>query len=317
MRKKRIVVVGGGHGLSVILKGLKNILNIDITAIVTVADDGGSTGRLRKQYAVPAMGDIRNVLIALSKSETLLAQLMDYRFEGVDEEDVGGHNLGNLIITAMTETTGNFMEAISELSKVLNVAGTITPSTSEIVTLYARMSDGTIVKGESNIPNYYNHIEEVFYDRDIKATSLAINAIKKADIIVFGIGSLYTSILPNIIIKEIKQAINKSKATKIYLCNTMSQHGETDGYSVSDHVLAIEKHLESEMDVVVCANDTLPSNILLRYEEEQAYPIAKDELKRGVLIERELLDFSSLQIKHSPEKLEQLFIELLKEYGKK
>ena len=185
---KNVVVIGGGSGQSVILKGLKQVADINITTIVTVADDGGSTGRLRRQFHIPAMGDIRNVMCALAKEETLFTHLMEYRFEG--EDDVGGHNLGNLILTALTEKEGSFMDAISEISKILNVKGTILPATTQVITLFARMSDGTVVRGESNIPNFDNRIREIFYDEKVEANPEAMDAIIQADVIFIGIGLL-------------------------------------------------------------------------------------------------------------------------------
>ena len=256
MTRKKVVVIGGGHGQSAILRGIKKIEEIDITAIVTVADDGGSTGRLRRHFHIPAMGDIRNVLISLGESETLLATLMDYRFEssGDIDEDVMGHNLGNLILTAMTQSCGSFMESITTLCKVLNVRGDIIPATSQVITLFARMQDGTIVRGESNIPNISNRIREVFYEEKVSATPAAIEAILNADVVVLGIGSVYTSILPNLIIPEIKEALEKSKAKVVYYCNAMTQPGETDGYSLEDHVEAFRHH-GSDVDMVVMADE--------------------------------------------------------------
>ena len=164
--KKRVVVLGGGTGQAVMLRGLKQIEDIELTAIVTVADDGGSTGRLRRSFHIPAMGDLRNVMIAMAESESLLGNLMNYRFDDTIEgsNELSGHNLGNLILTALTQTSGSFMEAITQISNVLNVKGDILPSTSQIITLYAEMEDGTIVRGESNIPKVRNRIKRVFYD---------------------------------------------------------------------------------------------------------------------------------------------------------
>ena len=311
---KRLVVIGGGHGQSTILRGLKEIKNIHISTIVTVADDGGSTGRLRRHFHIPAMGDVRNVMIALSKEEPLLAKLMDYRFDDLDGEDVGGHNLGNLILTALTQQTGNFMEAISDISKVLNVAGDIIPATTQVVTLFARMEDGTIVAGESNIPEYDNRIEEVFYNTEVHATESAVEAIEKADMIIFGIGSIYTSILPNIIIDEIREAILKSDATRIYICNAMTQHGETDGYSLEDHVQAIEKHLRGLVDLVIFAQDEIPESALKNYEEELAFPVMIREKDHTYKIfSTDLLSFQNDLIRHVPSKIQFAIEKLINE----
>ncbi|MBR5005022.1 MAG: uridine diphosphate-N-acetylglucosamine-binding protein YvcK [Erysipelotrichaceae bacterium] len=305
MTRKKVVVIGGGHGQSAILRGIKKIEEIDITAIVTVADDGGSTGRLRRHFHIPAMGDIRNVLISLGESETLLATLMDYRFEssGDIDEDVMGHNLGNLILTAMTQSCGSFMESITTLCKVLNVRGDIIPATSQVITLFARMQDGTIVRGESNIPNISNRIREVFYEEKVSATPAAIEAILNADVVVLGIGSVYTSILPNLIIPEIKEALEKSKAKVVYYCNAMTQPGETDGYSLEDHVEAFRHH-GSDVDMVVMADDEIPDEILQRYHDEGSVEVKMKENDHDYEIMRcSLLDFSRSLVRHDSDKI--------------
>lgn len=305
MARKKVVVIGGGHGQSAILRGIKKIEEIDITAIVTVADDGGSTGRLRRHFHIPAMGDIRNVLISLGESETLLATLMDYRFEsnGQQDEDVMGHNLGNLILTAMTQSCGSFMESITTLCKVLNVRGDIIPATSQVITLFARMQDGTIVRGESNIPNISNRIREVFYEEKVSATPAAIGAILNADVVVLGIGSVYTSILPNLIIPEIKEALEKSKAKVVYYCNAMTQPGETDGYSLEDHVEAFRHH-GSDVDMVVMADDEIPDEILQRYHDEGSIEVRmKENVHDYEIMKCSLLDFSRSLVRHDSDKI--------------
>ena len=304
MTRKKVVVIGGGHGQSAILRGIKKIEEIDLTAIVTVADDGGSTGRLRRHFHIPAMGDIRNVLISLGESETLLATLMDYRFESNGEdEDVMGHNLGNLILTAMTQSCGSFLDSISTLCKVLNVRGDIIPATSQVITLFARMQDGTIVRGESNIPNISNRIREVFYEEKVSATPAAIEAILSADIVVLGIGSVYTSILPNLIIPEIKEALEKSKAKVVYYCNAMTQPGETDGYSMEDHVEAFRHH-GSDVDMVVMADDRIPDEILKRYHDEGSIEVKMNETSHDYEIMKcSLLDFSRDLVRHDSDKI--------------
>ena len=305
MARKKVVVIGGGHGQSAILRGIKKIEEIDITAIVTVADDGGSTGRLRRHFHIPAMGDIRNVLISLGESETLLATLMDYRFEssGDIDEDVMGHNLGNLILTAMTQSCGSFMESITTLCKVLNVRGDIIPATSQVITLFARMQDGTIVRGESNIPNISNRIREVFYEEKVSATPAAIEAILNADVVVLGIGSVYTSILPNLIIPEIKEALEKSKAKVVYYCNAMTQPGETDGYSLEDHVEAFRHH-GSDVDMVVMADDEIPDEILQRYHDEGSIEVRmKENVHDYEIMKCSLLDFSRSLVRHDSDKI--------------
>lgn len=307
MAKKKVVVIGGGRGQSNLLRGLKTIEDIHLTSLVTVADDGGSTGRLRELFDIPAMGDIRNVMIALAESETLLSRLMAYRFKELEDSELSGHNLGNLILAAMTESSGNFMESIGAISKVLNVKGDIVPSSCQVITLYARMIDGTIVKGEKNIPTKRNRVKEVFYLDEVNASAQAIVAIEEADVIIYGIGSLYTSICPNLIIKDIQEALKRTHAKKIYVCNAMSQTGETDGYTVEDHVDALIKHSKSTVDAVVMANDRIPKAVLKLYEAEETHQIT---LGRKVhdypVITGKLLDFKEGLITHDSMKVAQL-----------
>lgn len=312
--KRNVVVIGGGHGQSAVLKGLKNCRGISLTAIVTVADDGGSTGRLRREFHIPAVGDIRNVMTALAEEETMFTRLMDYRFE--DDEGVhgemSGHNLGNLVLTALTRSSGSLEEAVRQISSVLKVQGKIVPSTNETVTLYAVMEDGTIVKGESNIPRVRNKITRVYYDHPVRATGDAVQALREADYIVYGIGSLYTSILPNLIIDGIRSEIQKSGAKKIYFCNSMTQAGETEGYTMEDHVEAIEKTVGSSVDVVYYADDAIPSSVLQRYRKENAEPVRigrrwhRYEVRR-----RKMLDFSRNNVRHDSDRIRQVFEEEL------
>ena len=313
----KVVVIGGGTGSSTMLRGLKKLENLHLTSIVTVADSGGSTGRLRDRYHLPAMGDIRNVMGALAQSESLLTSLMDYRFEDVkrvgSDRDIGGHNLGNLILTALIQKFGNMNTAIGEISKVLNVKGDIIPSTTQTIQLYARMIDGTIVMGEDNIPKGTNQIEKVFYTEHVEATPKAIKAINEADIVILGIGSLYTSILPNIIIDGIKKAIKESPAKVIYYCNVMTQRGETDFYSIEDHVRAIEKHGQFELDGVVIASDTIPTSLQEIYKREDSSPVKTDGSPHKYLVYRyPLLTFQNQQVRHDPLLVAKSFVHLLK-----
>lgn len=313
-KKRRIVIIGGGHGQAAICRGVKNIKDADISAIVTVADDGGSTGRLRRQFHIPAMGDIRNVMIALAESETMLSSLMDYRFEDPNgtETDVSGHNLGNLILTAMTQQCGSFLEAVQTIGKVLRVKGEIIPATTQVISLYARMDDGVIVKGEANIPDVSNHIREVFYQQDVKATPQAVNAIMKADLIIYGIGSVYTSILPNVIIPEIREALEKTKAERVYFCNAMTQPGETDGYSLEDHVQALLDH-GAPVDAVLAANDIMPAEVVERYEKEGSTVVRiRREEHSYRIIRRQMLQFDRGLVRHDPARI-QSAVESLKD----
>ncbi|MEG0077810.1 gluconeogenesis factor YvcK family protein [Anaerorhabdus sp.] len=318
MKNKKVVVIGGGHGQSTILRGIKHIENIDITAIVTVADDGGSTGRLRQFFNMPAMGDIRGVLISLAESESLLGTLMDYRFVSSElevnpEQDVLGHNLGNLILVALTQSCGSFVESVEILSKVLNVRGDIIPSTSQVITLFAMMEDGTIVRGETNIPKINNRIKRVFYQDDVRASEKAIEAIQNADLIIYGIGSVYTSILPNIIIPEIKDALQQAKGQKIYICNAMTQPGETTNYDVEDHVDALIDH-GAPVEKVVVANDVIPEFITKRYEEENSTPVRIVRERHSYkIVEESLLDFSNNLVRHDSMKIKSVVESLLKD----
>ena len=310
---KKVVVIGGGHGQAAICRGIKRIEGIDICAIVTVADDGGSTGRLRRQFHIPAMGDIRNVMISLAESETLMSSLMDYRFEDKEgnEEDVAGHNLGNLILTAMTQQSGSFLDAIQEAGKILNVKGKIIPATTQVITLYAKMKDGVVVKGEANIPDQANHIDEVFYDVDVKATPSAVKAIQEADLVIYGIGSVYTSILPNIIIPEIKEAIQNTNAKCIYVCNAMTQPGETDGYCVEDHAEALKKH-GCKLDGVLVSSDVIPNESIKKYEKEGSQVVKlRDDKHDYEVYKEELLMFDGDLVRHDPEKIEKAIRKLL------
>jgi len=256
----QIVALGGGHGLSTLLRGLKaHVANL--TAIVTVADDGGSSGKLRRQMGVLPPGDFRNCLIALADSESLMTRLFQYRFgEGTG---LGGHSFGNLFITAMAEITGSFERALAESSAVLAVRGCVFPSTLQDVTLVAHVREGQNgslmrVVGESRIPQAGGAIERVFLEpENVSAYPDAVRAILTADLILAGPGSLYTSVLPNLLVPDIGQAVRASRAVKVYICNVATQKGETDHYSVADHVAALERHVGAGFFSAVLANDNL------------------------------------------------------------
>lgn len=314
---KNVTVIGGGTGLAVMLRGLKQVPNINLSAIVTVADDGGSTGRIRRQFHIPAMGDIRNVMCAMAEEESVFTSLMNFRFDG-DEFDVGGHNLGNLILTALTQSTGSFMEAIQTFSKFLKVHGNIIPSSLEVITLFAMMEDGTIVRGESNIPKFMNRIEKVFYQEDVKATKEALQAIREADIIFYGIGSLYTSILPNLIVNGIAEELKNNKAKKIYFCNAMTQPGETDHFSVEDHIRAIEKHsFQDAVNIVVTHNNTIDETLLEKYAKMGSTSVqVQEDVHNYKILYRDVLSFDEGLIRHDSNKIRDVIIELLnKELG--
>lgn len=266
----KVVVIGGGHGLSTILRGLKKI-QCDITAIVTVADDGGSSGALRRDIGVLPPGDIRNCLAALSADEEFFTQVLQYRFS--TDSGVGGHNLGNLLLTALADITGSFEQGIQELAKILAIRGTVTPSTLEDINLVARVetqNNGILqmveVFGESNITKLKGIIRDLaIAPENVRANPEAIRAILAADLIAMGPGSLYTSILPNLKVHGIAQALNASRGKKIYICNVSTQPGETDQYSCYDHAMIIQTAIQNTvLDAVIC-NDfhdhVIPENV--------------------------------------------------------
>lgn len=273
---KKIVVLGGGTGLSTLLKGLKQF-PVDITAIVSVSDDGSSTGRLREEFGIPAIGDLRNVMVSLSKTDETLEKLLQYRFNTTS--DLNGHAVGNLLLTAMLDITGNLVDAISSFSKILNIEGRILPFTEEVTTLVAKTSDGIILEGESKITKAGMKIESIYYKEKPKVVPQVLDAIKNCDLIVFSTGSLYTSILPNVIVDEVKDAIINSRARKVYVCNIMTEHGETDNFKVSDYVKVLNKYIKDDfLDAVIVNNKYIDIDIQDRYKKlELSEPVRIDE----------------------------------------
>lgn len=274
-RGPRIVAVGGGTGLSMLLSGVKNITN-NLTAIVTVGDDGGSSGRLREDLGILPPGDIRHCITALADDEDLVNKLFKYRFN--NGEGLEGHSFGNLFITALCDITGDMVSAVRASSKVLSIRGRVLPATLDDMKLVAKMEDGRVIHGESAIPEAHGKIERLYTEPECcKALPEVIEAIKNAELIILGPGSLYTSVIPNLLIKEISDEISKSKAKKIYVCNIMTQPGETDNYKVSDHLKALIKHAGSDKIVdAVLVNDYLPDNLADKYKEAKSYPVILD-----------------------------------------
>ena len=279
---KRIVAIGGGTGLSCLLRGLKQFSS-NLTAIVTVADDGGSSGRLRSELGVLPPGDVRNCVAALAKEESLLTQLFQYRFAA--GEGLKGHSFGNLFLTAMTEITGNFEQAIAASSEVLAVKGQVLPATLNDVSLWAELEQGTIVRGESNIAAVQGKIEQIgCIPANPTALPASIKAIKSAECIVLGPGSLYTSIIPNLLVPEIRQAISSAVVPRVYVCNIMTQPGETDGYTVADHIRAIDKACGQKLfDAVIINQKPLSPAALVKYAREGAYPVVVDRAEIAAL----------------------------------
>lgn len=275
-RGPKLVAIGGGTGLPAVLRGMKDF-TVNITAVVTVADDGGSSGKLRSQFGILPPGDIRNCLVALSDSEPLLEKLFQYRFE--HGEGLSGHNFGNLFILALTETTGDFYQAVRESSQVLAVRGRVIPSSLDHVRLKAELADGTMVVGESAIGRAVSPIRRVFLDPPAAhPVEDALQAVADADVIVLGPGSLYTSIIPNLLVPGMADALRRSPAIKVYVCNIMTQPGETDGYTASAHVRALIEHVGYGcIDHVVVNTGAVPPATVERYRQGKAQPVAADE----------------------------------------
>ncbi len=310
-RGPRIVTVGGGTGLSSLLRGLKEY-STNLTAIVTVADDGGSSGRLRRELKVLPPGDFRQCIAAMADAEPLMTELFQYRFgEG---SGLDGHSFGNLFIVAMSRITGNFERALKESSRVLAVRGQILPSTLEDVTLCAELDDASTVEGESQIPHGAAPISRVYLrPGDPSAYPEALEAIAQADMIVIGPGSLYTSIMPNLLVDGIAQTIRESKALKVYVCNVATQPGETDGYAVTDHVKALHKHVGAGFFDYVLAN-----NRFLYYKPEwnQVAVQLDDGQALGVeVIQRDVVE-ETFPTRHNTQKLAQALMELYASVGR-
>lgn len=278
--KRRVVAIGGGTGLSSLLRGLK-AGPFAITAIVTVADDGGSTGRLRAEMDIPAPGDIRNVLVALAEKESLLSALMQYRFR--TNGALSGHALGNLLIAAMSDITGDFAQAVRALSRVLAVRGVVLPAANAPLRLKAELADGTVVEGESNIPKAGRPIRRVMIDPpDAAPLPEALQAIREAELILLGPGSLYTSLIPNLLVPGLVRAIAESRAPKAFIVNLMTQPGETDGYTALDHVAAVEAHSAPKLfDVLVVNTGPIPEPLARRYREggQEAVRVDREVLR--------------------------------------
>ena len=303
----KIVAVGGGTGLSTMLKGIKKLTN-NITAVVTVGDDGGSSGRLRHEMGVLPPGDIRNCIAALADDEDLVTKLFQYRFK--TGEGLEGHSFGNLFLTALCSITGNMVRAVQESSKVLSIRGRVLPSTLDDMKLAAELEDGTIVRGESSIPETGKRIKRLFTEpANCKALPDVIQAIKDADLIILGPGSLYTSVIPNLLIKEISQAISKSTAKKIYVCNIMTQPGETTGYTASEHIQAILDHAGyPEMIESVLVNNSLPEDLSPDYAKANSYPVVVDidkikAMNINVVATRLYEENEAKYVRHSPSRL--------------
>jgi len=312
--RPRILSIGGGTGLSTLLRGLKNN-PADISVIVTVTDDGGSSGRLREELNVMPPGDIRNCMIALSEDERLMSRLFRYRFNS--KGDLHGHSFGNLFLTALAEVTGDFAEAVRLTSEVLAIKGVIYPSTNSQVSLRGQLDDGTWIDGESKITASGKKIRRICLEpADARPLDAALEAIAAADVITLGPGSLYTSLIPNLLVKGICEAVNRSRASKIYVQNIMTQPGESDGLSVADHVEALIHHCSGRLLFSkVLLNSGIPSaQLLAKYDAEHAafVKIDRDRLAAMGLewVERDMLSEDDV-IRHDPDRLAKAVYEMV------
>lgn len=311
--KKKIVIFGGGTGLATLVRGLKNH-PVDITAVVTVADDGGSSGRLLDEYDIPPPGDVRNVMAALSDVEPLIESMFQYRF--ASSEDLKGHSLGNLMLAALTNITGDFTSAVEHLSHILNIKGEVLPAANQRITLHAELDDGTIVTGESKIPAYGKKIKKVYLSpQEVKPLPKTITAIKNADLIVFGPGSLYTSILPTILVQEIQEAVLNCSAKKVYICNLTTQTGETVEYTASEHVQALYDHAEAPFIDTILLNTADITTLSDEEYEGLPWPVEHDleELKKLVpnIVCKEIATIIDGTIRHESEKVSTWLIEYM------
>ncbi len=304
-RGPRVVVIGGGTGLSVLLQGIKAYTN-NITAIVTVTDTGGSSGRLRDELDTLPPGDIRNCLVALAEAEPLIRDLFQYRFE--EGEGLKGHSFGNLFITALTMVTGDFEKAIRESSKVLAIRGRVLPSTVDKVTLVGEFTDGTIAEGETNITEKRKPLKRIsLRPSNCRAAEEAVEAIRNADLIVMGPGSLYTSILPNLLLKDILNAVLESDAYKVFIINAMTQPGETESYTAYDHLRVLISHTDPGIvDACFFNTQPIPKSVLDRYYETNSFPVEVDLAKIRELgyeaVGSEMLKIDT-QVRHDSAKL--------------
>lgn len=315
-RGPRVVALGGGTGMSVLLRGFKEYTE-NLTAIVTVADDGGSSGRLRRDLGVIAPGDVRNCIAALADAEPLMTNLFQYRFPEESGPGLAGHSFGNLFIVAMSEVTGSMEEAIRETSRVLAVRGQILPSTLEDVHLVARTHQGETIRGESAITAAETEIHTVSLEpQHPRAYPDAVNAIRNADLIVVGPGSLFTSVLPNLLVPDLRLAFQESRAMKIYVSNVATQHGETDHYSVQDHVDSLDMHIGGSPFDFVVANSNLTDHLPKRWQSE---PVRLDRASdgggfAGQIVESDVIDVKN-RYRHDPEKLADVIFTLYHEQG--
>lgn len=301
-RDKKIVGIGGGTGLSTLLEGLKHWTK-NITAIVTVTDDGGSSGRLRKDFNMLPPGDIRNCIVSLAESSSLLSELFQYRFKG--SSSLSGHPFGNLFIAAMNEITGSFAKGILEASHILNIKGKVLPATLENIELGAVFEDGASVKGQTEIIRYPRPIKKIFLlPRQPKACTGVIKACQEAEMIILGPGSLFSSIIPNLLVKGVAKAIQQSPAKKVYVCNMMTQPGETDGFTASRHLAEVEQYLGCCIDCMLLNSAAIPPRLLQKHAQSKSYQVEQDvkHIDPAMQIISEDVLSDNAFIRHDPQK---------------
>ncbi len=275
--RKKVIVFGGGHGANYFLKGLKEF-PLDIVAVISVSDNGRSTGKLRKEFNMPAMGDIRNVIVSLSNIDNDLKESLQYRFH--TNSDLNGHPLGNLILASMYQKTGSFKKSIDMFSTLVNLKHKVLPLSEDYLTLMGETIDGEIVEGECNLPLVDKKYKRIFYKENPTVLQEVLDEIEKADAIIFSMGSLYTSIIPHLLCPQIIDALKSTKKEKIYICNAVTQPGETDDYTVSDHVKELNKYLKySKIDAVVAANTKISEKIVKKYSNEEQKSLVKIDKK--------------------------------------
>lgn len=312
---KKVVVLGGGTGISYLLRGLKNF-PVDITAVITVSDNGRSTGKLRKEFHTPAVGDIRKVITSLSGIDEPIKKMLSYRFN--TSSDLDGHAVGNLILTSMLDITGSLKDSIACLSKLLDVRHTVLPiSEDSNLTLMGKDMNGNIIEGEEEITQARRQFKKIYYKEEPNVLPEVLTALEEADLIIFSMGSLYTSVLPNVICKQVKAVLKKTKAPIMYLCNVVTQPGETDDFTVSDHIKLINRYLDKKkVDAVIASNTKIDPEIAKVYETaEQKEPVIIDyeELEKvGVeLIEDDLIVVEDNILRHNSLKLSSLIFSYL------
>lgn len=315
---KKVVILGGGTGTSTMVRGLKQF-PIDLSVVVSVCDDGRSTGKLREEFAIPAVGDLRQVLAALSETEPLFEKLLNYRFQ--TNNDLNGHAVGNLLLAALCNITGNMSDGLESLSKVLNLKGKVLPLTEDNVVLMGKMDDGSIIEGEHNITDSDKTIKDIFYKENPTINPDVIKNIKEADMIILSMGSLYTSIACNLISKDVIDAIDESNGKILYVCNMFTQPGETDEFSVSDHINVLNSYLgKRKIETTIVNDGKIPRKFITKYHrEEEKDPVRIDKENINNLnvkiIKDDFINVRNDSLKHDTIKLSlKIFEELIKEH---